>query len=150
MPKVEGRLTKFKVRPGAHEFYDLNKKLYFDVHIFEEPEHMYKYANTGEIVQDIENHQSEWGALTSPKLRYFFEREKSYVYPKIGNLIMWQGQLGVTVVCHEAVHVATSFLRTCEKLNLGSQIDENEEILAHCVGSVSAQIYSKLYKLKII
>jgi len=148
MNKVRGRISKFRVNPGLYNFYELSKSHYYDVHVFEAPEDMYRYAE--KVVVDIESNRNEWGALTSPIWRYSFEGDKEFVKPKIGNLIFWRGQLSVTVVCHEAVHAATCFLRLRKKLKLGPQIDEHEEMLAHCVGSLSKQIYTKLYKEKII
>jgi hypothetical protein len=143
MNKVQGRIAKFKVNPGIYNFYDLSTAHYYDVHIFESPKAMYEYARR--VVADIENHQNEWGALTSPVWRICFENDEEMVRPKIGNILLWKGQLSVTVVCHEAVHAATCFLRLSQKLKLTDQIDENEEMLAHCIGSLSTQIYNKIY-----
>jgi hypothetical protein len=148
MGKVRGRIARFKINPGIYNFYELSTAHYYDVHVFESPKAMYEYANR--IVTDIENHQNEWGALTSPVWRLCFENGKEQFKPKIGNILLWKGQLSVTVVCHEAVHAATSFLRLSQKLKLTDQIDENEEILAHCIGLLSKQIYNKIYALKII
>ena len=51
------------------------------------------------------------------------------------------------IICHESVHIATSFLRIFNKLNLSNQIDTDEEMLAYSVGLVSKQIVNKLYQL---
>ena len=145
---IQGRIAKFKVNPGAYNIFPLSMAHYYVVHVFESPEAMYRYAER--TVPDIEKNQNEWGALTSPIWCFAFEDGQEIIRPKVGNIFFWQGQLSVTVVCHEAVHAATSFLRLFQKLDLHDEIDESEELLAHCIGSLSKQIYNKLYALKII
>ena len=145
---IKGRIAKFRINPGLFNFYEISKSHYYEVHVFESPETMHLYGE--KIIRDIADHQNDWGAITSPLWRFVCKGEKEYIKPKIGNILFWQGQLGVTVVCHECVHAATSFLRLYEKLNLSDQIDDNEELLAHCIGSLSRQTYNKLYKLQIL
>ncbi|MHC5825516.1 MAG: hypothetical protein ACYT04_59120, partial [Nostoc sp.] len=57
---------------------------------------------------------------------------------------------GLVFFSHEAVHMATNYLRFKNQLLLTDQIDENEEKLAYCIGSCTRQIVDNLYKLKIL
>lgn len=91
-----------------------------------------------------------YGAITIPLWRQRYDGDKWIKAPKIGAVLFYKDLLGSECISHEAVHIATSYLRHTDQLKLSDQIDENEEKLAYCIGSCTRQIVDNLYKLKIL
>jgi hypothetical protein len=91
-----------------------------------------------------------YGAITIPVWRQKLKDGVWIKAPKIGDVLFYQGLLGSECITHEAVHMATSYLRISDSLILGDQIDEHEEKLAYCIGSCTRQIVDNLYKLEIL
>lgn len=97
-----------------------------------------------------EDEYGGYGALTVPLWRQKFKNGQSIKVPCIGTVLFYKDLLRSSVISHEAVHMATSYLRITDQLKLSDQIDDDEEKLAYCVGSCMRQIVDSLYKLKIL
>ena len=149
MTKILGRIAKFKINPGTYNPYKPSFKHYYEVHIFDRCENLwtYGYSRTKD-----ERNKAGYGALTIPLWRERLDRSNNawIVAPKVGDVLFYRERLGTSVITHESVHAATSFLRILKKLKLSDQIDNDEELLAYCVGSIASQIVNKLYELKIL
>lgn len=149
MPKVISRSSKFRINPGTYNPYKPSFKHYYHVHIFDSQENMWAY---GYRRTKDEKNKFGYGALTIPLWREKFDsKSKAWIVaPKIGDVLFHKECLGMTVITHESVHLATSFLRVLKILKLSEQIDESEEVLAYCIGSIARQIVEKLYQLEIL
>lgn len=127
---------------------------YYNVHVFDDIGEMHDYSlkiSETDRIRRAKGETPQWVGLVVPKWIFHFDKEgQQHPAPKVGDILLSNKHLGVTVVAHEAVHAATSFLRLIDKLNLDDEIDDNEECFAHCVGSISKQIYQKLYDKEII
>lgn len=89
--------------------------------------------------------------MTISTWRKIHDKDGNWIIaPKVGDVLFHKELLGINAVTHEAVHAATCFLRILDKLKLGDQIDDNEELLAYCVGSIAGQIVNRIYHLKIL
>jgi hypothetical protein len=91
-----------------------------------------------------------YGAVTIPCRREKCSEGIWITAPKIGDVLFYKDCLGSESISHEAVHMATSYLRLKNQLLLTDQIDEREEKLAYYIGSCTRQIVDNLYKLKIL
>jgi hypothetical protein len=146
---IPGRVAKFRINPGLWNPYKPGFGHYFNVHVFNTQEDMHSYAlriSSHERLRS-DSEVADWLGLVVPSYRV---SRDNVISPKVGDILLWQERLGVGLVSHEAVHAATSFLRIMGNLRLGNQIDHDEESLAYTIGSVTKQIYSKLYSLKVI
>jgi hypothetical protein len=54
--------------------------------------------------------------------------------------------LDAGIIAHEALHIATSYLRLKGLLKLGEDIDDDEEALAYTLGTVMSQIGTYIHK----
>lgn len=89
----------------------------------------------------------DYEAIVIPKHRYSYRGGTEKLMPKIGDILFHSGNIGTTVISHESVHAATTYLRIHELLSLSSDgIDDSEELLAHCVCQINRQISSKLWR----
>lgn len=73
--------------------------------------------------------------------------------PKLGELLLCRQALGTSVLSHEALHMATSTLRSVgptELLRLGPEIDEPEERLAYLMCGLCRQVVDGLYERDIL
>jgi hypothetical protein len=91
-----------------------------------------------------------YGALTVPLWREKIKNGELVKAPCVGRVLFYKDLLGSEVISHEAVHMATSYLRFINQLKLSDQIDADEEKLAYCAGSCTRQIVDSLYKSKIL
>lgn len=145
-PLAKIRITPAKYNPFVRHADDFRH--YYHVHIFETKEQMWE---TGAKLSQFEkDKKGGYGALTIPVWRERDEGETRIIAPKIGDVLFYKKCLGSECISHEAVHMATSYLRLINQLNLGDQIDEGEEKLAYCIGGCTRQIVDNLYKLKIL
>lgn len=141
-------LAKFKVYPGKFNPFLKDFQHYYHTHIFETKEQMWEAgARLSSCEKDKNN---RYGAITMPVWRERYEGDRRVIAPKIGNVLFYAGLLGSRCISHEAVHMATSYLRLVNQLALVDEIDEGEEKLAYCVGSCASQIVDSLYKFKIL
>jgi hypothetical protein len=69
---------------------------------------------------------------------------------RIPSRVGWVGlclpYLDASIITHEALHIATSYLRLKGLLKLGEDIDDDEETLAYTLGTVMSQIGEYIYK----
>ncbi|WP_138503394.1 hypothetical protein [Nostoc sp. PA-18-2419] len=129
----------------------LNSSLYYatpHVHVFETKAAMWQAG--AKLSPWKKDGNGGYGAITLPIWRYRYEGDEQITAPKVGNVLFYKECLGSECISHEAVHMATSYLRLIQQLQLTDQIDENEEKLAYCIGSCMRQIVDNLYKLKIL
>ncbi|HYW17716.1 MAG TPA: hypothetical protein VE956_00130 [Nodularia sp. (in: cyanobacteria)] len=140
--------VKIKVIPAKYNPFIKDFRHYYHVHIFEARATMW---DAGAKLSPWDKDKiGGYGALTIPLWRERYEGDKRITAPKIGNVLFCKEILGSECISHEAVHMATSYLRLTQQLQLTGQIDENEEKLAYCIGSCTRQIVDNLYKLKIL
>ena len=142
------RLAKIKVIPAKYNPFIKDFRHYYHIHIFETKAKMWE---TGAKLSSWDKDKNgRYGAITIPLWRERYQKKERITAPKIGNVLFYRECLGSECISHEAVHMATSYLRFINQLALTSQIDENEEKLAYCIGSCTRQIVDNLYKLKIL
>lgn len=142
---VKGRLAKFKVNPGMYNPYKPGFGHYFDVQIFVSKQCFDEY-----LVRNNIEAESNCVGLVQPidKVKYSKRGTKVKRSPKVGNILLILEHLDTNIVSHEALHASTSFLRMKDRLELCDEgIDDNEECLAYTVGSLTKQIYNKIFKL---
>jgi hypothetical protein len=134
--ELEGRIVKFSVKPSKGNPYKPPSKFYWHVHIF------------GAKVSSCEHDKDGgYGALTVPLWREKYLEDGSVLLaPKLGDVLFYRDCLGSECVSHESVHMATSYLRRIGSLKLGSDIDDDEELLAYCIGICTQQIVDKCYE----
>jgi hypothetical protein len=141
-------LCKIKVIPGKYSPFIKEYRHYYHVLIFENKQDMW---NVG---AKISPHQKDkngcYGAITIPAWRERFDGDNWIKSPKIGTVLFYKALLGSEVISHEAVHMATSYLRITNELRLSEQIDNDEEKLAYCIGSCTRQIVDNLYKFNVL
>lgn len=140
-------MRKIKVHPGRYNPFIQEFKHYYNVLIFDSKEDMWE---VGAKLSPHDKDKGGYGAITIPTWREKFVGGEFKKAPKIGNVLFYKDCLGSECISHEAVHMATSYLRILNQLRLSDQIDEDEEKLAYCVGSCTRQIVDNLYKLKIL
>jgi hypothetical protein len=140
--------VKFKVVPGRYNPFVKEYRHYYHVLVFTTKHEMWK---TGAKLSSFEKDKDGgYGALTMPIWRERFDGSQIIRAPKIGSVLFHTGCLGSEAISHEAVHMATSYLRLINQLKLTDQIDENEEKLAYCISGCTRQIVDNLYKFKCI
>lgn len=89
----------------------------------------------------------DYGALTVPIWREKYDGDRVILAPKLGDVLFYRDCLGSSCVSHEAVHMSTSYLRRIGRLKLDEQIDDDEELLAYCIGGCTRQIVDKCYAI---
>lgn len=142
------RIAKIKITPAKFNPFIKDFRHYYHVHIFETRATMWDAG--AKLSTWDKDKNGGYGALTVPLWRERYEGENRITAPKIGDVLFCKEILGSECISHEAVHMATSYLRLTNQLILTSQIDENEEKLAYCIGSCTRQIVDNLYKLRIL
>lgn len=140
-------MHKIKVFPGLYNPFTQEYKHYYHVCIFDSKKEMW---STGAKLSSHDKDKGGYGALTIPTWREKFVDGQKVLAPKIGNVLFYKDCLGSECISHEAVHMATSYLRITGQLKLSDEIDEDEEKLAYCIGACTRQIVDNLYKLKIL
>jgi hypothetical protein len=94
--------------------------------------------------------QHNFGAVVMERQIENFEKGKRDVQPVLGFVLFERSYLGGAVVTHEAVHMATTYLRRVRKsLRLNVNDIDIEEQLAHYVERCAAKISAKLFELRI-
>lgn len=143
------RLCSFKVYPGRWNPFKPPMRHYFRVHIFPDKQAMWNYG--AKVSAWEKDGNGGYGALTVPTWRERITSEGDrLIAPKIGDVLFYRDLLGSECICHESVHMGTSYLRVLNLLHLSDQIDDNEEMLAYCIGSCARQIVAILYRQKIL
>lgn len=140
-------IGNIRVIPGMYNPFIQEFRHYYHVLIFGTKEEMW---NAGAKLSSHDKDKGGYGAITIPIWREKFVDGQLRKAPKIGNVLFYKDCLGSECISHEAVHMATSYLRITNQLKLSSEIDEDEEKLAYCIGSCTRQIVDNLYKLKIL
>lgn len=70
--------------------------------------------------------------------------------PVLGYVLFDLSKINGEIVAHEAVHMATAYMRRKRlSLKLNSQINDREERLAYTVGDCAAKVCNKLYEVGI-
>ena len=147
--RVKNRIAKFRINPGKWNPFKPDSKHYYYVHVFSDKESMWAFG--AKLSAREKDQHGGYEALTVPIWRErYTEDEQVIKAPKIGDVLFYQGRLGSECICHESVHLATNYLRVIDRLYLGDQIDDDEELLAYSVGSCARQIVDRLYQLKIL
>jgi hypothetical protein len=141
-------LFKIKVIPSRYNPFIEDSRYYYHVHIFETKHDMWRVG--AKLSQCEKDGVGGYGAITIPYRREKYHDGGWITAPKIGDVLFYKGCLGSESISHEAVHMATSYLRLKNELLLTDQIDDNEEKLAYCIGSCTRQIVDNLYKLKVL
>lgn len=141
-------ICKFKLNPSINNPFDLEKKYYYHIHVLEDREELFNAANK----LSPQDRDHNFAAVVLPFYVYKFDyKEETDEYysickPKIGDALFRKDYLTLEVVSHEAVHLTTNYLRLLKKLNLGEEIDDNEEMFAYCVGAITQELMNKFYK----
>ena len=148
LSSVRNKKALIKVIPGKFNPFLKDFRHYYHVHIFDDKNQMWQTG--AKISSHDKDKNGGYGAITIPLWRSRLEGEKRITAPKIGDVLFYKDLLGSECISHEAVHMATSYLRFIDELALSNQIDEGEEKLAYCIGSCARQIVDNLYKLKIL
>lgn len=145
-------ICKFKLNPSINNPFEIEKKYYYHVQVLENREELFKVAD--KLSPQDPNHNFAAIVLPFYVYRFDYDKEKDEFYsickPKIGNVLFRKDYLNLEVISHEAVHLATNYLRLIKKLNLGDEIDENEELLAYCVGGMTQELITNFYKFGLL
>ena len=145
---IKDRIEKFNINPGKYNPFQPSLSHYYTIHIFETIEGLRKYYK--KLVPWEKNIDSTMGVV----IPYIWEKmvDGKWVYrPKIGDVLLYKNRLTVNIISHEAVHMSTHFLRVLNLLNLSKEgINDDEEMLAYCIGNCTSEIYKKLYKLEVL
>lgn len=141
-------LAKIKIIPAKYNPFIKDFQHYYHAHIFETKQQMWEAG--AKLSPWDKDADGGYGAITIPCRREKHHEGNWITAPKIGDVLFYKDCLGSECISHEAVHMATNYLRFKNQLLLTDQIDENEEKLAYCIGSCTRQIVDNLYKLKIL
>ena len=143
---ISDRLAKFHINPGKWNPFKPDMRHYYNVHVFADREAMWRFGARVSTCKE-----TGYAALTIPLWGERVASDGQIIKaPKIGDVLFYRGCLGSECITHESVHLATSYLRVIDRLKLNDQIDNDEELLAYCVGSCTRQIVDRLYKLSIL
>lgn len=135
----------FQVKPSGND----SDELYWQVHVCPDKRSMYRLFRK---LNETSDKKTNFAAIVMPQRTYHVSivKGKDVLQPSLGHVLFYAKNLPGEIIAHEAVHMATSYLRRCRKsLRLTGQIDDAEELLAYCVGRCAAQIANKLHELKI-
>lgn len=134
-----GEIARFKVYPNgrcAHWFWT--------VIVFKHKGLMRKAFH---VLNGTEDRDDRFGAIVMPQERQVLLKGKWRRDPSLGYVLFAKTQLGTETQAHEAVHMATSYLRRIKKWpQLGLEIDDREEDLAYHIGYCAGQLHEALYK----
>lgn len=121
-----------------------------DNHMLEEDGHYYEariHDTMGSLLlwghQKRRGHTVDYGAIVIPDYKVDTE---GYISSRVGWLGLCRPNLDASIVTHEALHIATSYLRLRGLLKLGEEIDDDEEMLAYTLGTVVSQIGTYIHK----
>ncbi len=145
-PSQEFKAIRIKVIPGKFNPFIKEYHHYYHVLIFDHKEEMWAYGSQLSCC----HRDDGYDAITIPTYRQRFVDNKWVIAPKIGTVLFHKNRLGSSVISHEAVHMATSYLRITNKLQLSDEIDDEEEKLAYCVGSCTRQIVDTWYRVDLM
>jgi len=130
-------MIKFKVFPGLDNWMAKESELYWEVRVYHTRNNMQRF----------------WGkkgasAVVIPRTHTWLWEGKEVVLPKLGLVLFNRDELFGEIVVHEAVHMATWYLRrTRRSVNLGTDCDDREERLAYATGVCADQINRNFHRL---
>lgn len=138
-------LASFKIRPGKEPNY-------WQVYIFNNKADMRRMFKK----LDMTDEDDRFGAVVMPQMRIKFPKKgkgskKGIVHPSLGYVLFSKTQLRAEEIAHEAVHMATNYLRIMnpKSLVLSDECDDNEEDLAYAVGHCANALVKGLYRTKV-
>lgn len=152
-------ITYFRVKPWKYiskiacgnllNKYESRYNDYYLVAIFETYEDMYKYADRHFEEPDLKHNFS---AICKYFSHTYYEDGKYIDVDKCcGWLLFCKNDLGSGTVHHECTHAITYYFKyrinNCNNL---FKVHEYDELFAYMNGSISRQIYNRLYEKKVI
>jgi len=137
--KLTGEIARFKVFPAGRR-----SPHYWTVLVFANKGHMRQGFHQLNIAND---HDDRFGAIVMPQKRQWFLRRKWRSDPSLGYVLFARTQLCMETQAHEAVHMATGYLRRAGRcLRLAKETNEAEENLAYFTGRCTAQLNRGFHK----
>lgn len=152
-------ITYFRVKPWKYvskiacgnlcNRYMQHKDDYYKVVVFNSYEDMYKYADK-HFQQGIMEH--DYAAICKYLTYCHFEDGELVDVDKCcGWILFYKEQLGVGTVIHESTHAINYYfqyrIKNCYEIFKKKEYDE---LYAYMMGSITRQIYNKLYDKKVI
>lgn len=152
-------ITYFRIKPWKHiskiacerlfNKYKHRHNDYYLVVVFESYEDMYKYGDKYFEEQDMQHDYSAICKYFSHT--YYEDGEYVDIDKSCGWLLFCKDDLGVGTVSHECTHAINYYfkyrIKHCNKIFNSHEYDE---LFAYMNGSLSRQIYNKLYDKKVI
>ena len=134
------RAIRFRVEPA-------DDGLYWRVHVYPTRDKMLRGFRVINVSKD---HREDFSAIVMPMTEWQRAGREWKKTKLLGHVLFYARGLCGEVVSHEAVHMATSYLRRKRcSLHLNSQINDREERLAYCVGYCVGKITNVLHKARI-
>ena len=82
-----------------------------------------------------------------PCMTFLQGQEGEVASSSLGHALFARTQLCVETIAHEAVHMATGYMRRKKvSMNLSNECGDREEMLAYLVGKCVRQIVAELYR----
>ncbi len=133
---MAGEVTRFKVQ------FDTGH--YWTVLVFKHKGYMRRAFHQINITADNDD---RFGAIVMPRVLLRLIDGKWIPDNSLGYVLFSLTQLDAGTVTHEAVHMATSYLRRIKRsLTLRKDIDDREEELAYKIGWVAWKVNHELHK----
>lgn len=137
--KLSGEIARFKVFPNRR-----HSACYWTVLVFSDKGGMRRAFRRLNVLDDTDD---RFGATVMPQEMQRRVGGKWKSDPSLGYALFACTQLDVETQCHEAVHLATGFLRRlgqCPRLR--KETDDIEETLAYCIGRCARQLNNGFHK----
>jgi hypothetical protein len=133
---MASEVTSFKVRFSTGH--------YWTVLVFKHKGYMRRAFHQINITA---NTNDRFGAIVMPQIHLRLVGRKWVQDKVLGYVLFSLTQLDAGTVTHEAVHMATSYMRRIKRaLSLGKQVNDREEELAYKIGYVASKLIYELYK----
>lgn len=127
----------FRIHPG-------DCPLYWDVRVYPTRRQM----RAGYRRLDPANRPDDTFAAIVMPLVTWTTAEAKTPEPSLGHVLFTKEKLDSEIVAHEAVHMATSYMRRRRwRLRLTSEIDDHEERLAYLIGRCAALVANELHEI---
>lgn len=137
-----GEIARFKVFPAGRQ-----SPHYWAVRVFANKGFMRRAFHQLNLYT---NNDDRFGAIVMPQIRqHLVKGRERDIDPSLGYALFARSQLCMETQAHEAVHMATEYLRRVRQrlcLRLGAEIDDTEENLAYYVGRCAAQLHHGFHK----
>ncbi len=136
---------KFKVWPGRGNWMGDDKDMYFDVVAYPTQSKMLRRWKSL-VPGDFKDYDGrDYTACVMPQTTTIFEGPHEYVSPRLGLVLFCLDRLNAGVIAHEAVHMATTYIRAQGRcLRLGKENCNKEERIAYAAGCCTNQIFNRL------